>query len=164
MLESTYPGFGCWVGLWCWTPLSNIFQLYRGGQFYWLRKSEYPVKTTDITWCIEYTSKWTRFELLTLVVIDTDCIGSCKSNYHTITTTTVPSWFHDRWMLYTKRVYEHLLTILMLCPCSFYSFVVVQWGLVGGKGICADLFIVCIYMYLYCHWRSNNPEGVVGSH
>jgi hypothetical protein len=30
------------------------------------------------------------FELITLVVISTDCIGSYKSNYHTITTTTVP--------------------------------------------------------------------------
>jgi hypothetical protein len=30
------------------------------------------------------------FELTTLVVIGTDCIGSCKSNYHTITTMTVP--------------------------------------------------------------------------
>jgi hypothetical protein len=29
------------------------------------------------------------FELTTLVVIDNDCIGSWKSNYHTITTTTV---------------------------------------------------------------------------
>jgi len=26
------------------------------------------------------------------VVIGTDCIGSCKSNYHTIKTTTSPSW------------------------------------------------------------------------
>jgi hypothetical protein len=30
------------------------------------------------------------FELTTLVVISTDYIGSCKSNYHTTTTTTVP--------------------------------------------------------------------------
>jgi hypothetical protein len=29
---------------------------------------------------------WSRFELTTLVVIGTDCIGSHKSNYHTITT------------------------------------------------------------------------------
>jgi hypothetical protein len=30
------------------------------------------------------------FELIMLVVIDTDCIGSYKSNYLTITTMTVP--------------------------------------------------------------------------
>jgi hypothetical protein len=30
------------------------------------------------------------FELTTLVVIGTDCIGSYKSNYHTITTATAP--------------------------------------------------------------------------
>ena len=30
------------------------------------------------------------FELTTLVAICTDCTGSCKSNYHKITTTTVP--------------------------------------------------------------------------
>ena len=30
------------------------------------------------------------FELTTLVVIGTDCIGSYKSNYHTITITTGP--------------------------------------------------------------------------
>ena len=29
-------------------------------------------------------------ELTTLVVVGTDCTDSCKSNYHTITTTTTP--------------------------------------------------------------------------
>ena len=61
-----------WDRVWCLMPLSTIFQLYRGGLFYWLRRAEYTEKTVDklltsfTTYCcIEYILPWTGFELTT---------------------------------------------------------------------------------------------------
>jgi hypothetical protein len=69
--------------LWCLT----IFQ----------RKSKDPKKTTDLSQVTDkfyhimlYTSPWSKFKFTTSVVIGTDCIGNCKSNYHVIMTTTSP--------------------------------------------------------------------------
>jgi hypothetical protein len=45
----------------------------------------------DCQFIMLYTSPWSRFALTTSVVIGTDYIGSCKSNYHTIMTMTAPT-------------------------------------------------------------------------
>jgi hypothetical protein len=38
------------------------------------------------------TPRLSRFKLTRLVVIDTYCIDSCKSNYHAFTNVTAPNW------------------------------------------------------------------------
>ena len=73
-----------------------IFQLYRGGHCYRWRKPECAERTIDLSQdtdklyhIVLYRIHHSRagFELATLMVIGTDCIGSCKSNNYTITTT-----------------------------------------------------------------------------
>jgi len=98
------------LGLWCLTQLSTTFQLYRCGQ--------YLEKTTDLSQFDDklyhlmlYTSP-ERDSNSTLVVIGTDCTGSCKFNYHTITTTTAPFIVRDicmMWLYCSPLLFEVLL-------------------------------------------------------
>ena len=75
--------------------LSTIFQGISWRSVLLVEETGGPEKTTDLSQVTDkvyhimvYTSPRSRFELITSVVIDTDCIGSCKSNYHAIMATT----------------------------------------------------------------------------
>ena len=61
--------------------------------------------TNFITWCrMEYTSPWTGFELITLVMIGTGCIGSCKS-------TTTPWFDYDVGIIFIFHIYDNMFSL-----------------------------------------------------
>jgi hypothetical protein len=129
--------------------------------------------TNFITYCcIEYTSPWTCFKLTTSVVICTDCIGSCKSNCHSITTTTVPHQFYEITINYfclrgmtiylIVRNKSHLNTVLLLLSISFglilIFYIPSKWPkLMTFEYYMMKLTPMCVWMstlvMIFTHWH-----------
>ena len=108
--------------------------------------------TNFITYCcIEYTSSWTGFELTTLVLIGTDCTGSCKSNYNTINATTPPVDFEASHRQLAIRVQS-------LSESKWYSnlyiygwetFLLIYKKNVGGSEWYLNLSLFCWWFFLH---------------
>jgi len=83
------------------------------------------------------------FELTTLVMIGTDCIGSYKSNYHT--TTTAPNPFETfvvRWWIY---LLFYWLNVSIMIFCLILSF------------LFTEICMKTNYYYYYL-WRNDNRQ------
>ena len=105
----------------------SVLLVEKSGENHWPVTSYW--QTLSHKCCIEYTSPWTGFELIILVVIGTDCTGSCKSNYHTITTMTAPRY--DIWKFSLEGVVElsNLCLYLTIMPKNrrFHDLILPTW-------------------------------------
>jgi hypothetical protein len=100
----------------------------------------------------ENTSPWAGFKLTMLVVMGTDCIGSCKSNYHTITTTMTP---YGNWC--NKR--PNVIYIIM--PAHGEVFSIQHFVIKLVSGVCGFLrvFQIPSPIKLKYYWNQNpNPS------
>ena len=119
-----------------------------------------------------------RFDLTTLMGIGTDCISRCKSNYHTITTTTALScilYFLSR-ILYHNKYYntDNILSMYNFFKIIAFFMIMLFARLYGRVGILltcerrrdrtvvryTTTYVICAYHHWSCEFESCSGRGI----
>jgi hypothetical protein len=106
-------------------------------------------------------SPWSRFELPTSVVIGTDCIGSCKSNYHTTKATTAPLYKSTSYypLIHTG---DHIWLDMSFLSDTLFWFRTNQSLLLLFSVAClAEKQHIPVLQSLVWHDRCSNPRTIM---
>ena len=131
-------------------PLSTIFQLFRGSQFYWWRKP--PTCRKLLTNLYRVHIAWAGFELAPSVVVGTDCTGSLKANYHAIicilsTSVSIVCPFSFGHCIVLSFVLPLLITHLVSSsPVCFYFC---------GVSVDSWLYGIVFFLAIQCLWKDD---------